>query len=93
MNDSIKYALDETRIPKSWYNLMADLPSPPPLVLHPATLAPVGPSDLASLFPPSLIMQEVSTEREIEIPDPARAVYRQWRLGHASNVMLSAWAL
>jgi hypothetical protein len=79
MNDSIKYALDETRIPKSWYNLMADLPSPPALVLHPGTLAPVGPSDLASLFALSLIMQEVSTEREIEIPEPVRAVYRQWR--------------
>jgi tryptophan synthase beta chain len=79
MNDTIKYALDETRIPKSWYNLMADLPSPPPPVLHPGTLAPVGPSDLAPLFPPALIMQEVSTEREIEIPKPVRAVYRQWR--------------
>jgi predicted alternative tryptophan synthase beta-subunit len=47
--------------------------------LHPGTLAPVGPSDLAPLFPPALIMQEVSTEREIEIPEPVRAVYRQWR--------------
>jgi tryptophan synthase beta chain len=79
MSDSVKYLLDETRIPTSWYNLMADLPSPPPPVLHPGTMKPVGPDDLAPLFPTSLIMQEVSTEREIEIPGPVRDVYRQWR--------------
>jgi tryptophan synthase beta chain len=79
MSDSIKYVLDETRIPTHWYNLVADLPSPPPPVLHPGTLKPVGPDDLAPLFPMSLIMQEVSTEREIEIPGPVRDVYRQWR--------------
>src|SRR5215467_8134913 len=79
MTDSIKYVLDETHIPKHWYNLMADLPSPPPPVLHPGTLQPIGPDDLAPLFPMSLIMQEVSTEREIPIPEPVRDVYRQWR--------------
>jgi len=79
MSDSIKYLMDETHIPKHWYNLVADLPSPPPPVLHPGTLKPVGPGDLAPLFPMSLIMQEVSTEREIEIPGPVRDVYRQWR--------------
>jgi tryptophan synthase beta chain len=79
MSDSVKYLLDESRIPTSWYNLMADLPSPPPPVLHPGTMKPVGPDDLAPLFPTSLIMQEVSTEREIEIPGPVRDVYRQWR--------------
>ncbi|MGE0460596.1 MAG: TrpB-like pyridoxal phosphate-dependent enzyme [Vicinamibacterales bacterium] len=79
MGDTVKYLLDESRIPKSWYNLMADLPSPPPPVLHPGTMKPVGPDDLAPLFPTSLIMQEVSTEREIEIPEPVRDVYRQWR--------------
>ena len=79
MKDHVKYLLDETRIPRSWYNLMADLPAPPPPVLHPGTLKPVGPDDLAPLFPMSLIMQEVSTDREVEIPDPVRAVYRQWR--------------
>ncbi|MGC4084795.1 MAG: pyridoxal-phosphate dependent enzyme [Vicinamibacterales bacterium] len=79
MSDSVKYLLDETRIPKSWYNLMPDLPSPPPPVLHPGTMKPVGPDDLAPLFPTSLILQEVSTEREIEIPEPVRDVYRQWR--------------
>jgi len=79
MTDTVKYVLDETRIPKRWYNIVADLPSPPPPVLHPGTLQPIGPDDLAPLFPMALIMQEVSTEREIEIPEPVREVYRQWR--------------
>jgi tryptophan synthase beta chain len=79
MSDTIKYLLDETHIPKRWYNLVADLPSPPPPVLHPGTLRPVGPDDLAPLFPMALILQEVSTEREIDIPEPVRAIYRQWR--------------
>jgi tryptophan synthase beta chain len=79
MTDTFKYLLDETRVPTHWYNLLADLPSPPPPVLHPATLKPVGPDDLAPLFPLSLIMQEVSTDREIAIPEPVRDVYKQWR--------------
>jgi tryptophan synthase beta chain len=79
MSDSIKYMLDESRIPKVWYNLAADLPKPLPPVLHPGTQKPLGPDDLAPLFPMALIMQEVSTEREIEIPEPVRDVYRQWR--------------
>ncbi|HSH08462.1 MAG TPA: TrpB-like pyridoxal phosphate-dependent enzyme [Burkholderiales bacterium] len=79
MADTVKYILDETRIPKHWYNIMADLPAPPPPVLHPGTKQPVGPDDLAPLFPMALIAQEVSAEREIEIPEPVREVYRQWR--------------
>jgi tryptophan synthase beta chain len=79
MSDTTKFLLDESRLPWSWYNIAADLPSPPPPVLHPGTLTPVGPDDLAPLFPMSLILQEVSTEREIEIPGPVREVYRQWR--------------
>ena len=79
MNETIKYTLDEDRIPKSWYNLAADLPVPLPPVLHPGTHQPIGPGDLAPLFPMALILQEVSTEREIEIPAPVRDVYRQWR--------------
>ena len=79
MTDSVKYVLDETHIPKHWYNIMADLPAPPPPVLHPGTKQPVGPDDLAPLFPMALIAQEVSAEREIEIPEPVREVYRQWR--------------
>jgi tryptophan synthase beta chain len=79
MADSVKYLLDESWMPRHWYNIAADLPSPPPAVLHPGTLQPIGPDDLAPLFPMALILQEVSTEREIEIPEPVREVYRQWR--------------
>jgi len=79
VNDTIKYQLDETRIPRFWYNIAADLPSAPPPVLHPGTLKPVTASDLSALFTDALIEQEVSTEREIEIPEPVRDIYRQWR--------------
>lgn len=79
MSDALKYVLDESRIPKFWYNIAADLPAPLPPVLHPGTKQPIGPDDLAPLFPMSLIMQEVSTEREIGIPGPVRDIYRQWR--------------
>jgi tryptophan synthase beta chain len=79
MAETIKYLLAEEQIPKSWYNLMADLPSAPPPPLHPGTLQPLGPDDLAPLFPMSLIMQEVSAEREIAIPEPVREIYKQWR--------------
>jgi tryptophan synthase beta chain len=79
MTETVKYLLDETHIPKYWYNLVADLPVAPPPVLHPGTLQPVGPNDLAPLFPMELIMQEVTTEREVPIPEPVREVYRQWR--------------
>ena len=79
MSDQVKYLLDESRQPAHWYNIVADLPSPPPPVLHPGTLQPVGPDDLAPLFPMSLIEQEVSTSREIDIPGPVLDVFRQWR--------------
>src|SRR3990170_4922713 len=79
MADTVKYLLDESRIPKVWYNIMADLPSPPPPVLHPGTMKAVGPDDLAPLFPMSLIAQEVTTERDVEIPEPVREIYKLWR--------------
>jgi tryptophan synthase beta chain len=79
MSDSIKYTLGEGDIPKHWYNIVADLPTPPPPVLHPGTRQPIGPDDLAPIFPMAVIQQEVSQEREIEIPEPVRQVYRQWR--------------
>ena len=79
MGEQLKYQLDETRIPKVWYNIQADLPTPAPAVLHPGTMQPVGPDDLSPLFPMALIMQEVTTEREIEIPEPVREIYRMWR--------------
>jgi len=71
--------LTENDIPKTWYNIQADLPEPAPPVMHPGTGEPIGPDDLAPLFPMELIMQEVSQEREIDIPEPVRDVYRQWR--------------
>jgi tryptophan synthase beta chain len=74
-----KFILDEERIPRAYYNIVADLSAPPPAVLHPATGQPVGPDDLAPLFPMALIGQEVSAEREIELPDPVRQAYALYR--------------
>jgi tryptophan synthase beta chain len=79
MNDTTKYLLDESRMPRHWYNIQADLPRALPPVLHPGTMKPVGPADLEPLFPMAVIAQEVSPEREIEIPGPVREVYRLWR--------------
>src|SRR5258708_3063609 len=78
-NAHTKFLLNEDEMPRTWYNIMADLPNPPAPVLHPGTKQPVTPDDLAPLFPMALIMQEVSTERYIEIPEPIRQVYMQWR--------------
>src|SRR5215471_2243549 len=77
--ESVKYFLPEDCIPRAWYNIVPDLPMPLAPVLHPGTLKPVGPEDLAPLFPMSLILQEVSSDREIEIPDPVRQIYAKWR--------------
>ncbi|MFO8153208.1 TrpB-like pyridoxal phosphate-dependent enzyme [Thioalkalivibrio sp.] len=79
MTDSVKYVLDERDLPRRWYNIAADLPAPLPPILHPGTHQPVGPDDLAPIFPMGVIEQEVSQEREIEIPEPVRDIYRQWR--------------
>ena len=79
MSQQTKFLLNEDQMPKAWYNLQADFPEPLPVVLHPGTMQPVGPDDLAPLFPMALIMQEVSTEREIDIPEPVRDLYRLWR--------------
>ena len=77
--DTVKYVLSEDQMPTSWYNIAADLPVPLPPPLHPGTGQPIGPADLAPLFPMELIKQEVSTERAIEIPEEVQKVYRQWR--------------
>jgi tryptophan synthase beta chain len=74
-----KILLDESEIPTTWYNVIPDLPAPPPPPLHPGTMQPVGPDDLAPLFPMALIEQEVSTERYIDIPGEVLDVYRLWR--------------
>ena len=74
-----KFLLDEDRIPRAWYNIAADLRTPLPPALHPGTGQPLGPGDLAPLFPMALILQEVSTDREIEIPGPVRDAYQLYR--------------
>jgi len=79
MSTPTKFLLPEDKLPKHWYNIAADLPKPMAPVLHPGTMQPVGPDDLAPLFPMELIAQEVSTEREIPIPEPVREVFRLWR--------------
>ena len=74
-----KFILQEEQMPRSWYNIAADLPVPPAPVLHPGTGDPIGPGDLAPLFPMELIKQVVSQERYIEIPDEVREVYALYR--------------
>ena len=79
MTERTKITLDESEIPRQWYNMIPDLPAPPPPPLHPGTGQPVGPEDLAPLFPMELIRQEVATDPYIAIPDEVRDVYRLWR--------------
>lgn len=79
MSEQTKFILDESKLPKAWYNINADMPVPPQPVLHPGTKEPVTPDFLSVLFPMSLIMQEISAERWIEIPEPVREVYKLWR--------------
>lgn len=74
-----KVNLDESEMPTRWYNILHDLPTPPPPVLHPGTKQPVGPDDLAPLFPMELIAQEVSGEQYVDIPGEVLDVYRLWR--------------
>jgi tryptophan synthase beta chain len=74
-----KVLLSEADIPERWYNILPDLPEAPAPYLHPATLQPLGPADLAPIFPQAIIAQEVSAERWIEIPDQVRDIYRIWR--------------
>ena len=78
-NERIKIVLPEKDMPTHWYNICSDLKNPLAPPLNPGTGEPIGPEDLAPLFPMELIMQEVSTEKEIEIPDQVRDIYRQWR--------------
>ena len=74
-----KFLLAESELPRRWYNIRADMPSPPQPVLHPGTGEPVGPDDLAPLFPMELILQEVSEEPEVEIPEEILDIYTLWR--------------
>lgn len=75
----VMYTLGQDRLPTHWYNLVADLPTPPPPPLHPGTHEPVGPADLAPLFPMALIEQEVTGERWVAIPEQVREVYAHYR--------------
>src|SRR2546421_375941 len=76
---TVKSLLSEREIPTHWINLLPDLPGEPLPPLHPATLEPVGPDDLTPIFPIALIMQEVSPEPEVEIPEAVREAYKLWR--------------
>ena len=79
MAEQSRYLLNDDQVPTSWYNIVPDLPAPPPPPLHPATHQPIGPDDLAPLFPMDLILQEVSQDRYVPIPDEVRDVYLLWR--------------
>ncbi|HEY3513273.1 MULTISPECIES: TrpB-like pyridoxal phosphate-dependent enzyme [Kribbella] len=74
-----KILLPEDELPTRWYNVLHDLPTPPPPVLHPGTGQPIGPDDLTPLFPMDLILQEVSQEQYVDIPGEVLDVYRLWR--------------
>src|ERR687887_1297221 len=75
----VKFTLPEDQIPTHWVNLLPDLPGEPLPPLNPGTLQPAGPDDLAPIFPMGLILQEVSPEPQIEIPEAVRDAYRLWR--------------
>ncbi|HEX7975619.1 MAG TPA: TrpB-like pyridoxal phosphate-dependent enzyme [Anaerolineales bacterium] len=79
MNGDTRFLLGEHDIPKAWYNINADMPVPPAPVLNPQTLEPITPDFLSVLFPMPLILQEVSTERYIDIPEEVREIYKLWR--------------
>ena len=79
MSEQTKFLLNESDLPSRWYNINADMPVPPTPVLHPATFEPVTPDFLSVLFPMELIMQEVSTDRYIDIPEEVREVYKLYR--------------
>lgn len=79
MSHPTSFLLTPDAIPTAWYNLNADMPEPLPPPLHPGTRQPAGPDDLAAIFPENLIMQEMSPDRWIEIPEPVRDIYALWR--------------
>ncbi len=79
MSDTVRYTLSDEEMPTAWYNIVPDLPAPPPPPLHPGTHEPIGPDDLAPLFPMDLIMQEVSQDQYVDIPGEVLDVYRLWR--------------
>ena len=78
-NDIVKIPLEESEIPRQWYNIVADMPNKPAPYYSPFTGELLKPEEMKAIFPDSLIAQEMSTERFIEIPDEVREIYRQWR--------------
>jgi tryptophan synthase beta chain len=87
--EQTKFLLEESQLPRHWYNVRADMPNPPQPVLHPGTGEPVGPDDLAPLFPMELILQEVSEDAEVPIPDEVLEIYSLWR----PTPLYRAWRL
>ena len=79
MDEQTRFLLNETDLPKQWYNILADSPTPPAPVLNPQTLEPVTPEFMSVIFPMNLIMQEMSSERYIDIPEEVREIYKLWR--------------
>ncbi|HUV25966.1 MAG TPA: TrpB-like pyridoxal phosphate-dependent enzyme [Anaerolineales bacterium] len=79
MTDQTRYSLSKDDLPRSWYNINADMPVPPTPVLNPQTLEPITPDFLNVLFPMELIMQDVSMDRYIDIPDEVREIYKLYR--------------
>jgi len=79
MSKTHKFNLPESQAPQQWYNIVADMPNKPLPPLHPGTKKPIGPEDLAAIFPMELIKQEVATDRYIDIPEEVQEIYRIWR--------------
>jgi len=79
VSTKIRFTLTQADIPTHWYNMLADLPKPLPPPLHPGTKQPITPDMMTAIFPENLVMQEMSPERWIEIPEPVRDIYAMWR--------------
>ena len=79
MDEQTRFLLNESDLPKQWYNILADSPTPPTPVLNPQTLEPVTPEFMSIIFPMNLIMQEMSSDRYIDIPEEVREIYKLWR--------------
>ncbi|HYO00095.1 MAG TPA: pyridoxal-phosphate dependent enzyme, partial [Actinomycetota bacterium] len=77
--ESTQFSLDESRIPEAWFNVVPSMPTPPSPPIHPGTKQPIGPDDLAPLFPMALIGQEVTTEEWVDIPGPVMDIYKMFR--------------
>ena len=79
MSTTTRFTLTQAEIPTHWYNVLADVPEPLPPPLHPGTKQPVTLQDMTAIFPENLVMQEMTSERYVEIPEPVREIYALWR--------------